>query len=316
MLLRKTSRLLCASLAISLTLSSCGWLRAFADEPVIPFPKGDEPAIPFPKGDDKPEESKEEEKTEEEKKPVEAPKPVETVAPKAVNPGDVMPPDQAIQKAKIEIDRKRYGDAKLALKQSLQGNPKHVGLYMTLYDACLRSNDWSDAAYSLEKVMEIDPSKEKDVYGDYGQTLYHLKRYDKAKAVFEKALTYGKDKEGIRKTLIKIATYQKDAPFATTQYKEYLKLKPNDGDMHWEYANFLYREGKIKESLPEYKLASDNRPNDTYGHERYAYLLLVEKDYEGSINAYKRALSTNSDQRLKDGLKYAMQQQKQAQEKK
>ena len=310
MLGRKAFYLVGAILALSFSL---GKSPVFADD-AIPFPKGDESkteesAIPFPKGEDKPEEKPDDEpKPEIKKEPV-------VEAPRVEQPkGDVIAPDLAIQKAKIEIDRKHYAEAKAALKQSISGNPKHLGLYLTLYDACVRANDWSDGAWSLEKVMEVDPSKEKDVYGDYGQCLAQLKRYDKAKSVLEKALGYGKDKEGIRKTLIKIATYQKDSAGIAMNYKEYFKLKPQDGDMHWEFANQLYREGKIKESLPEYKLASDFRPTDSYTHERYAYLLLVEKDYEGSINAYKRAISTNPDARLKDGLKYAMQQQKKAME--
>lgn len=241
-----------------------------------------------------------------------APEPVSTPATK---PPEALKPDDAIQKARIEVNRKRFPDAKLILKQSIKANPKSIALYTELYDTCVKSNDWSDASGSLEKIMEIAPDKEKDLYVDYAFTLFKLQRYEKAKAAYDKALGFGKNKDEIYKTLIKIALAAKppDEPTAEAQYREYFKVKPNDGDMHWEYANFLYRAKKTKESLVEYKLASENRPKDSYGHERLAYLLLVEKDYDGSIAAYKKAIgSRGPDPHLREALKYALQQQKRA----
>ena len=246
--------------------------------------------------------SKEEEEEEEEKKlvPKEEPKPAP--APKPVVEG--VPPDLALQKAKIDMDRKRYGDAKSILKQSLNTNQKNIQLYICLFDACKRGKDWSDASTALEKIMELEPSREKDYLGEYGQTLFHLRRYDKSKQVLTKALSFGKDTDQLRKVLIQIAQFQNDEPETVKQYQEYLKLKPNDGEMHWEFANYLYRNKKIKESIPEYKLASDNKPDDAYAHERTAYLLMIDKDYDGSILYYKRAISKNNEQRLKVGLQY------------
>lgn len=226
-------------------------------------------------------------------------------------PAEAKAPEEAIQKARLEANRNRFSEAKLVLKQSLAANQQSVPLYMELYATCVKAKDWSDAAQSLERVMELDASKEKDVYADYGQALFQLRRYEKARTVLNKALGYGKDKDLIHKSLVKIALAEKDDPEATAEYREYLKLKPGDGDMHWEFANYLYKLGKIKDSLPEYKAASDNRPHDSYGHERYAYLLLCEKDYSGSVAAYKKAIAANpNDGRLREALKYALQRQK------
>ena len=241
-----------------------------------------------------------------------ADKPADSNADKPADTSTVKLPEEAIQQARQDIARKRFADAKLVLKQCLSTNPQNVPLYMELYDASVKSNDWSDALSSLEKVMEIDLSKEKDVYADYGYTLYKLKRYDKAKLAFARALGFGKNKEMIHKTLIQIALQQKDEPSVDYEYKEYLKIKPTDGDMHWEYANFLYKGKKIKESIPEYKLAAQNRPNDSYGHAFLAQLLLVDKDYDGAIAEYKKAISTctTNPEPLRDGLKYALAQKK------
>jgi predicted Zn-dependent protease len=237
--------------------------------------------------------------------------------PSSQTKAEVLPPDEAIQKAEVEVNRKRYPDAKLILKQSLTANPKSIPVYMALYSACTKSNDWSDALWSLEKVMEVDPSKEKDVYVDYAKALFKLQRYSKSKAAYTKVLGFGKDLDEAHKGLIQIALREKDEPAAKAEYKEYFKVKPNDGDMHWEFANFLYKGGKgLQDSLPEYKAASDCRPDDSRGHEQYAYLLLCNKDYDGSVNAYIKAIKSAHTaaeaQRLNNALKYARQSQKRA----
>jgi len=225
-------------------------------------------------------------------------------------------PDEAIQKARLEAGRKHFAEAKQALKQALSSNQKNVALYSELYDVCSKSNDWSDATSSLEKLMECDPSREKDVYIDYAKALFHLQRYDKAKTAALKAITLGKDKEEAHRLLFQIALRKKDEPAAIAEYREYLKLKPNDGDIHWEFANLLYKNGAgLKDALPEYKAAADNRPQDSYGHERAAFLLLFDKQYDASISEYTKAIKTappSDSGRLNAALKYAQAQQKAA----
>jgi tetratricopeptide (TPR) repeat protein len=238
-----------------------------------------------------------------------------TPLPPAVTP-PTLSPDEAISKARQEIGRKHFAEAKQAIKQSLIGNPKNTALYAELYEVCSKSNDWSDAAFALEKLAEADPSRERDYYVDYAKALFHLQRYEKAKAPALKAIASGKDKDEAHRLLYQIALRQKDEPTAIAEYREYLKLRPNDGEVHWEFANMLYKDGKgLKEALPEYKAAADNRPANSYGHERAAFLLLFDKQYDASISEYIKAIKTapaSESGRLNQALKYAQAQQKAA----
>ncbi|MBX9688537.1 MAG: hypothetical protein K2X27_17645 [Candidatus Obscuribacterales bacterium] len=221
----------------------------------------------------------------------------------------------SIRKAEVELNRKRFAEAKTIVKKALAQCDEKTGLYLELYKISVASNDWSDASLSLEKVFELEPAREKDLMLEYAQALLKLRRNAKAKTAFNKALAFGRNKEDAYRGLIKIAQLEKDDPEAQIQMKEYLKLAPNDGDMHFEYANLLYKAGNLKESILEYKIASDKRPHDSYGHERLAYLLLCQKDFDGSINAYKKAIAVRpSEARLKQALSYAISQKRASQQ--
>lgn len=224
--------------------------------------------------------------------------------------------DEAILKAKAELAKNKFVEARQILKQSIRSNPKNVQLLMEYYPVCVKTNDWSDALQTCEKIFALDASKEKDLYVGYAEAFLKLRRTEKAQAAFQKALTFGKDKELIHHRLIEIAKLQKDEPGAEKEYTEYLKLRPTDGDMQFEYANILYKNKKTKEALTHYKLASENKPYDSSFHERYAYLLLFEKDYAGSIAEYRKAIQADPKQsaRLTTALKFARAQQKAAEQ--
>lgn len=221
---------------------------------------------------------------------------------------------EVIEKARFQSNAGNLVEARQLLKQAIRTNPKDVQLLLEYYPICVKSNDWSDAVQTLEKIFALDPAKEKDLYAGYGEALYKLRRLDKAQLAFNKALDFGKDKELIHRTLIEIAKQQKNDLMAESEYAEYLKLKPNDGDMHFEYANTLYKLKKTKDALAHYKLASQLKPADAYVQEKLAFMLLSEKDYAGSIAAYRKAIQADpkNSARLAAALKYAREQQKAA----
>ena len=221
---------------------------------------------------------------------------------------------EQIEKARVQVNAGNLAEARLILKQAIRSNPMNIQLLIEYHPVCVKSNDWSDAVMTLEKIFKLEPAKEKDFYAAYGESLYKLRRLDKAQIAFNKALDFGKDKELIHRTLVEIAKQQKNDLMAESEYAEYLKLKPNDGDMQFEYANILYKLKKTKEAVAHYKLASQLKPNDAYIQEKLAFLLLAEKDYAGSIAAYRRAIQADprNSARLAAALKFARAQQKAA----
>lgn len=232
----------------------------------------------------------------------------------ANNGGDEKSVNESIDKARSLVSAGNLVEARQLLKQLIRSNPKEVRLLLEYYPVCVKSNDWSDSVQTLEKLFVLDPAKEKDLYAGYGEALYKLRRLDKAQVAFNKALDFGKDKELIHRTLIEIAKQQKNDLMAESEFAEYLKLKPNDGDMQFEYANTLYKLKRNKEAVARYKLAAQLKPTDSYVQEKLGFVLLSERDYAGSIAAYRKAIQADpkSSARLGAALKYARAQQKAA----
>lgn len=218
----------------------------------------------------------------------------------------------SIERARMEAYNKNYSEARQILKRALNAEPKNLQLLMEYYPITVKTNDWSDGVQVLERIFEISPEKEKDFYFDYADGLLKMRRLDKAQVAFLKAINFGKNKEMAYKKLMEIAKQKKDESGLETAYQEYLKLKPKDGDIHFEYADLLYRNKRVTEAMTHYKQASENKPYDAYMHERFAYILLFEKDFDGSVAEYKKAIQTtprDKRSRLEAALKYARSKQ-------
>ena len=225
--------------------------------------------------------------------------------------------DQLLSSAREFVRREKYKQAKEPFKKALGLAPDNQQILAEYYLVCLKLQDWSDASSSLEKVFSLNAAKEKELYVDYAQTLWQLRKYDKAKLACKKALTFGKDKDRIYRILIKIALFEKELVLAEEYYQDFFKVAPKEGVVRLEYGKWLQGKGKPKEAIPHYKIASECRPADTNLHETLAYLLLAEKDFGGAAQEYQRAMAANPKLagKYQASMKYALQQQRAAQKK-
>jgi tetratricopeptide (TPR) repeat protein len=201
--------------------------------------------------------------------------------------------EELLATARDLVRRKKYREAKEPFKKALIHTPDDQALLAEYCTVCENNRDWSTAAATYEKLFALNPAKEKELYSDYAQTLWELRKYDKATVALKKAIGFGKDKDKSYRTLIKIALVDNDKVLAEDYYQEYFKAAPKDSDMRLECAKWLQSRGKIKEAIPHYKAASDCRPQDAQLHQTLAYILLTEKDYSGSIQEYERAMAAD-----------------------
>lgn len=240
----------------------------------------------------------------------------ETGGPKAATPKPGESVEQLLATSKDFVHREKYQQAQQPLKRALELSPNNMAILKELYEVSTKARDWSNTLSALEQILALDPSKEKDLYADYGQVLFNLHKYDKAKTVLKKALSFGKDKDKIFRALVKIAVLEKEDILAEEYYLEFFKVAPKDADLRLQYASYLRKRGKVKEAIPHLRIASEGLPNDSRFHETFAYLLLTEKDYNGSLEEYKRAMAcapTGSVQRIQVAYKFAAAQQRAAQ---
>ncbi|PWU00497.1 MAG: hypothetical protein C5B53_03995 [Candidatus Melainabacteria bacterium] len=81
-----------------------------------------------------------------------------------------------------------YATAKYEYRQAIGLSPTTIEFYFGLYDTCVQAKDWPEVAFALEKIFELDPSKKKLLGAQYGEALYHCKRYEEAVPVLKQAL--------------------------------------------------------------------------------------------------------------------------------
>jgi tetratricopeptide (TPR) repeat protein len=81
-----------------------------------------------------------------------------------------------------------YATAKAEYRYAIGLSPDTLEFYYGLYDVCTHSGEWDQVAFALDKIFSLDPEKKKQLGYEYGNCLYHLKRYDEAIPVLKQAL--------------------------------------------------------------------------------------------------------------------------------
>jgi tetratricopeptide (TPR) repeat protein len=81
-----------------------------------------------------------------------------------------------------------YATAKAEYREAISLSPTTMEFYIGLYDVCAQTHEWDQVAFALERMFDLDPSKKKQLGAQYGEALYHLKRYDEAIPVLKQAL--------------------------------------------------------------------------------------------------------------------------------
>ena len=61
---------------------------------------------------------------------------------------------------------------------------------------------------------------------------------------------------------------------------------PRSGRVHYEYAMFLFRDGKLDQAIPEFEAALKYNPNHPEAHYHLGRALYVKGDYEGAKDHY------------------------------
>ena len=81
-----------------------------------------------------------------------------------------------------------YAKAKEEYRKAIGLSPDTLEFYYGLYDVCVHSGEWDQVVFALEKIFEIDPTKQQALRAQYGEALYHLGHYDDAVPILKQAL--------------------------------------------------------------------------------------------------------------------------------
>ena len=91
--------------------------------------------------------------------------------------------------------------------------------------------------------------------------------------------------------LAKIYVARGQIPEATSEYQELLKLTPNDASEHFNFGNFLARNGKPDLAATQFKLAAKIKPSIPEYQVGLGNALMYTKNFEGAVQAYTKACS-------------------------
>jgi tetratricopeptide (TPR) repeat protein len=92
-------------------------------------------------------------------------------------------------KAALAYNGQQWAQAKEDFRFCIGQRPTAMEYYEGLYNTCMRSGEWDQVAYALDKMFAIDPNQKTALAYQYGQALFHLNRFDEAIPYLKKALT-------------------------------------------------------------------------------------------------------------------------------
>ena len=77
---------------------------------------------------------------------------------------------------------------------------------------------------------------------------------------------------------------------------------PKSGRVHYDYAMFLFRDGKLDQAIPEFEAALKYNPNHPEAHYHLGRALYVKGDYEGAKRHYEATARLDPKSPVHNGL--------------
>ncbi|PYI48022.1 MAG: hypothetical protein DMF11_04745, partial [Verrucomicrobia bacterium] len=81
-----------------------------------------------------------------------------------------------------------------------------------------------------------------------------------------------------------------------------IRLAPKSGRNHYEFAMFLFRDGKLDQAIPEFEAALKYNPNNPEGHYHLGRALYQKGDFEGTKRHYEETARLDPKAPVHSGL--------------
>ncbi len=142
------------------------------------------------------------------------------------------------------------------------------------------------------------------------------------------ALTYGVQqadaqaigtsrKETIHLSLLKCYEQMGKTAEQGVEYQTLIRMRPNDGPLHYNYGHLLQTQGNKGAALAQFKAAAQYSPGNVNIQGTYGQMLLYAGDYQGAYNKLGAAMQMAGGEGYKAGFTaaqaYLQQQQQQRQ---
>jgi tetratricopeptide (TPR) repeat protein len=154
----------------------------------------------------------------------------------------------------------RYLDAQMCCEQALAIDPHHAESLHLLGLLALHATQYDHAVEWISRAIAQDPRPE--YLFSLGTALRHLRRYEEAIKVFDKAVQLKPDKAELWTGLGKALVDLERRAEALLSFQHALTLNPRNWDAAHESGTLFYRMGQREEALAHFKLCAELTPND------------------------------------------------------
>lgn len=195
-----------------------------------------------------------------------------------------LPPYKVLGKLYATSERDDYremtGDI---LRKAVELDPEDYESNLLLGVYYIDNNEYEKAKKYLRKSIEIKPSDIKS-YFYLGEVLRDQGKLNEAKDIYSEILEIDTDNYSTLLTLAAIYEQTGDINGAETYYKGLMQNYPSNPLVYEEYGGFLYRTGRITESVIQFENAEILENNDTEIKLKLGILYLETGEYRKALN--------------------------------
>jgi serine/threonine-protein kinase len=193
----------------------------------------------------------------------------------------------------------RKGDLAAAIadyQEALRLRPKDSQAYSNLSFVYLQQKTLGKAVEACDKAIAIDP-KNADAHHNRGLALFHQGHYDQAAASFRQAVAIRPQAGSYLHLALSVEQLGK-LDEAEKAYKEALRLKPKDAQLHYNLGVILEACKKYGEAVEAYRQAIKLAPQLEVAHCNLGIALERQNKYAAAEKAYRQAIKLDKDDAL------------------
>ncbi|MEP6847251.1 MAG: winged helix-turn-helix domain-containing protein [Acidobacteriota bacterium] len=151
----------------------------------------------------------------------------------------------------IEVTPNIVSEVKETLHHALLLKPDSSDALATLGSVQMSYDwDWNGAESSLRHATEAAPNSP-NAWLRYGAVLLRLRRFEEARAAFQKGLALDPLSLIANANLGMVDFCRKDFPAADAQFRKTIEIDPRFGMSHWLLSRSLWQQGKKNEAVAE-----------------------------------------------------------------
>lgn len=172
---------------------------------------------------------------------------------------------------------------------------RKVKLIFTYYESSLKDSSLNNEVYKLLDIIESTHYENPKPYAVYGDFLFRDKRYNEAKAKFERSLVIDPNRYPIWKQVVLIDNEMNDFSSMVHDAEEAISYYPSDPELYWFKAVAEYKVKDYEDAIQSLNTGLafliDNPVFESQFHSLKGTIFNELKKYKNSDESFEQAIS-------------------------